>query len=100
MRLLKTEATGAFEKFRPLSAPLWHRSYHDFICRRSRDFSNKLAYIHDNPQAAGLVANPAQWTWSSYLYYEQKADLPLRPDEIDLSGDPDELLWPAPWRRL
>jgi putative transposase len=100
MRLLKTEATRAFEKYRPLAAPLWQNSYHDFICRRSRDFSNKLKYIHDNPQAAGLVANPAQWPWSTYLHYERKANLPVPPDKIDSSGDPNELLWPAPWRRL
>jgi putative transposase len=100
MRLLKTNSTGAFEKFRPLSQPLWHRSYHDFICRRSRDFSNKLEYIHKNPKAAGLVADPAEWQWSSYLYYQTKAKLPVPIDEIHFSGDPNQLLWPAPWRRL
>src|SRR5215475_1458659 len=46
MRLLKSETAAALEKFRALIAPLWHRSYHDFICRRARDFSNKLEYIH------------------------------------------------------
>ena len=100
MRLLKTQATGAFEKFRPLAQPLWHRSYHDFVCRRARDFSNKLEYIHENPKAAGLVAHPGEWQWSSYRCYQTKAKLPVPIDEIDFSGDPNQLLWPAPWRRL
>jgi REP element-mobilizing transposase RayT len=100
MRLLKTEATGAFEKSRPLSQPLWHRSYHDFICRRARDFTNKLEYIHENPKAAGLVIHPAEWQWSSYLYYQTKAKLQVPIDEIDFSGDPNQLLWPSPSRRL
>jgi REP element-mobilizing transposase RayT len=100
MRLLKSLTAAALERTRPLDDPLWQRSYHDFICRRARDFSNKLAYIHQNPKAAGLVQNPAHWPWSSCLYYEQKLDLPVRPDAIDFNGDPNEPLWPAPWRRL
>jgi REP element-mobilizing transposase RayT len=100
MRLLKTEATGALEKFRRISEPLWHRSYHDFICRRARDFSNKLVYIHENPKAAGLVQNPAHWPWSSCLGYERKARPAVPVDRIDFSGNPNELLWPAPYRKL
>ena len=100
MRLLKAEASAALEQSRPLIHPLWHRSYHDFICRRARDFSNKLEYIHDNPKAAGLVLDPSRWPWSSYLHYKTKTKLPVPPDEIECSGDPNELLWPAPRRRL
>ena len=100
MRLLKTKSTGAFEQFRPPSQPLWHRSYHDFICRRASDFSSKLEYIHENPRAAGLVSHSADWPWSSYLFYQTKTKLPVAIDEIDFSGNPNQLLWPAPWRRL
>jgi REP element-mobilizing transposase RayT len=98
MRLLKSRTTAVLEQRRSSAEPIWQRSYHDFICRRARDFSNKLAYIHENPKAAGLVPHPGQWLWSSYLYYERRAELPVPPDEVGFSGDPDELLWPAPHR--
>jgi hypothetical protein len=62
--------------------------------------THKLDYIHDNPKAARLVDHPGRWPWSSYGYYQQKADLPIPTDKIDFMGDPNELLWPAPWRRL
>ena len=100
MRLLKAETSAALGQSRPFIRPLWHRSYHDFICRRARDFANKLEYTHENPRAASLVKHPAHWPWSSYLYYEKEANLPVLPDKIDFSGDPNEFLWPAPWRRL
>ena len=100
MRLLKSRTAAPFERTRDSIDTLWQRSYHDFICRRARDFSNKLTYIHENPKAAALVQHPRDWRWSSYLYYEQRARLPVPPDAVDFTGDPNELLWPAPWRRL
>jgi putative transposase len=100
MRILKSETSAALERSRLLSQPLWHRSYHDFICRRLRDFSNKLQFIHENPKAAGFVLDSAEWQWSSCLYYQTKAKLPVPIDAIGFSGDPNQLLWPAPWRRL
>ncbi len=80
--------------------PIWQRSYFDFICRRARDFWGKLEYIHRNPVEAGLSVRPEDWSWSSYRYYARCGSVPLTPDAVDFSGDPDELLWPAPWRRL
>ncbi len=46
--------------------PFWQPKYFDNIMRRVRDFWAKLEYIHNNPVAAGLVANAGDWRWSSY----------------------------------
>src|SRR5258708_2852823 len=72
--------------------------YFDFICRHSRDVSDKLRYIHENPAVAGLVSPDAEWRWSSAAYYSRTAVPTLVPDIMEFSGDPNELLWPAPWR--
>ena len=100
MRELKSKTGLAFSKTRNRPGPIWQRSYFDFICRRARDFSNKLEYIHQNPKAAGLVEHPEDWRWSSYCHYAKLGTVSLVPDFIDFSGDPNELLWPAPWRTL
>ena len=33
--------------------------------------NEKLNYIHFNPVKRGLVTRPADWKWSSYLFYWQ-----------------------------
>jgi putative transposase len=100
MRDLKSKTGLALSKIRNRPGPIWQRSYFDFICRRTRDFPNKLDYIHQNPKAAGLVEHPEDWRWSSYRHYAKLGAVSQIPDFIDFSGDPNELLWPAPWRPL
>ncbi len=82
------------------SGAFWHPRYFDFICRRSRDVSDKLLYIHQNPVTRKLVAHPEDWKWSSAAFYLRKGASPLQPNLLDFSGDPNELLWPAPNRPL
>ena len=88
------------QRMRKRKGPLWQERYFDFICRRTRDFSNKLEYMHENPVKAGYVSRPEEWPWSSYVHYAGTGQPPVVPDAIDFSGDPHELLWPAPWRKL
>jgi putative transposase len=100
MRDLKSRTGFAISKMRNRKGSVWQRSYFDFICRRTRDFSLKLEYIHRNPESAKLVQSPQEWRWSSYRHYAKLGGVPIEPDFIDFSGDPDELLWPAPRRAL
>ena len=96
----KSKSGLAIAKRRHISGSIWQRSYFDFICRRARDFSEKLEYIHLNPVVAGLAEKAHDWRWSSFLYYARGGQPPIIPDHIEFSGDPQELLWPAPWRRV
>jgi putative transposase len=100
MRDLKSKTGFVLAKGRHTHGPIWQRSYFDFICRRARDFGDKLEYIHQNAVAAGLVQRAQEWRWSSYRHYARLGEAPIKPDFIDFSGDPNELLWPAPWRPL
>ena len=97
LRDLKSKTGFALAKSRNAHGPIWQRSYFDFICRRAHDFGEKLEYIHNNAVAAGLVPQAQDWRWSSYRYYAKLGEPLIKPDFIDLSGDPNDLLWPAPW---
>ncbi|PYU03561.1 MAG: hypothetical protein DMG33_16465 [Acidobacteria bacterium] len=98
LRDLKSKTGFGLAKSRHTRGPIWQHSYFDFICRRARDFGEKLNYIHRNAVAAGFVRQAQDWRWSSYRHYAKLGEPPLIPDFIDFSGDPNELLWPAPWR--
>ena len=97
MHTWKTTSAYAIREIRG-HGRLWQKRYFDFICRRRRDVGRKLEYIHANPVTAGFVRRPDAWRWSSAAYYLRSASCLIDPDRVDLSGDPDELLWPAPWR--
>jgi REP element-mobilizing transposase RayT len=44
---------------------IWHPEFWDRYIRDGKHFDSALAYIHDNPVKAGLVARPDLWPWSS-----------------------------------
>ena len=49
--------------------PFWQARYYDFNVWSQRKFVEKLRYIHRNPVARGLVAQPEDWAWSSFRHY-------------------------------
>ncbi|MFZ0634291.1 MAG: transposase [Candidatus Acidiferrales bacterium] len=92
--------TSGFQiaKARRRKGSIWQRRYFDFVLRRAADFGEKFEYIHNNPVAAGLVAHPEDWPWSTASFYSKKNPSLIAPDPFDLPPDPNEPLWPAPWR--
>jgi len=49
--------------------PFWQARYYDFNVYTPRKRSEKIQYMHNNPVARGLVAEPDSWAWSSYRHY-------------------------------
>jgi putative transposase len=49
--------------------PFWQVRYHDFNVFTTSKIIEKRRYIHRNPVARGLAANPEDWPHSSYRYY-------------------------------
>jgi putative transposase len=49
-----------------------------------QELHEKIGYIHKNPVRRGLVAHPAEWTWSSYAAWQTGIDLPLAVDRKTL----------------
>jgi len=48
---------------------LWQRRCFDRNCRNETEVWQAVDYCHYNPVARGLVADPADWKWSSYPWY-------------------------------
>lgn len=49
--------------------PFWLTRYYDFNVFSAGKRSEKVEYMHRNPVARGLVREPGEWVWSSYLHY-------------------------------
>ena len=98
MRDWKSASGFAIGKERAKKGALWQPRYFDFILRRAADFGDKAEYIHNNPVSAGLVTRAEDWRWSSAAFYKTKASVPIQPDVFNVPSNPNEPLWPAPWR--
>ena len=57
--------TPTLERGEPGVYRIWHREYWDRFMRDEAHFMQAVAYIHQNPVEAGLVANAEDWQWSS-----------------------------------
>jgi REP element-mobilizing transposase RayT len=56
------------------SGNFWFADYFDRFIRDADHFAHAIAYIHDNPVKAGLVAHPADWTFTS-ARFSRSADV-------------------------
>ena len=97
LRDLKSRSGFLLNKMRKTRGAVWQRSYFDFICRKRRDVGAKLEYIHENPVEGKLVVSAGEWKWSSYRHYAKTGGVMIAVDFLDLSGDPEELLWSGKW---
>jgi putative transposase len=61
----------------------WHRRIHDFNVWSHEKRIEKLEYMHMNPVKRGLVGDPKDWVWSSYLFYTGDDNGLLRIDPVD-----------------
>jgi REP element-mobilizing transposase RayT len=44
---------------------IWHKEFWDRYIRNENHLAAVRSYIHNNPVKAGLVADAAEWRWSS-----------------------------------
>jgi putative transposase len=69
MESIKDSATKRINHSRRESGPLWQPRFFDRALRMVREYHEKVAYIHRNPVAAGLVSRAEDWPWSSVHDY-------------------------------
>lgn len=50
--------------------PFWQPRYYDFNVVTHAKWQEKVHYIHRNPVTRGLVADPADWAWSSFRHWQ------------------------------
>lgn len=65
----KSYTTHAINKALNRKGKLWMMEYFDRYIRDNDHFQKVVNYIHNNPVKAGLVADPADWRWSSARSY-------------------------------
>ena len=51
---------------------LWQDRFDDLVLTTEKQFNIKLEYIHGNPAKGGLVEDPGDWKFSSYLDWEKR----------------------------
>jgi len=61
----------------------WQERFYDFNVYSHKKRREKLEYMHANPVKGGLVETPADWIWSSYLFYESGKPGLVEIDPID-----------------
>lgn len=51
---------------------LWQDRFDDLVLTTEEQFYIKLGYIHNNPVKSGLMEDPGDWEFSSYLDWEKR----------------------------
>jgi putative transposase len=97
LRDFKSKSALLLAKRRNHRDPIWQSRFFDVICRRTRDFRERVDYIHQNPVEAGFVRQAEDYPWSSAARCSCRDAPPIRLDEVNLPADRNALLWPAPW---
>jgi len=62
---------------------LWQQKSHPIMLDNDQLIDQKLDYIHDNPVAQGLVAEPEHWLHSSAGYYSEVSESFIKLELID-----------------
>ena len=65
MQLIKGGSSYAIHKSRGTRGEIWQPGFHESRVRDFQDYQTKAEYIRFNPVAAGLVARPELWPYSS-----------------------------------
>ena len=64
--------------------PFWLARFYDFNVWTEKKRIEKLRYIHRNPVKRGLVASPEQWRWSSFRWYLNREEGPVKINDTDI----------------
>ena len=67
LKPLKVSSTVALNRGRREAGELWQGRFFDHALRTVQEYLETVEYIHLNPVRRGLVKQPEQWRWSSYL---------------------------------
>ncbi len=64
---------------KPAGEPLWERRFDDNRIHSTRELTEVVQYIHDNPVLAGIVKGRSEYPWSSVLnyYHDGKELIPV-----------------------
>jgi putative transposase len=83
VQLIKGGSAHALGKERQLRFPVWQRGFSDHRVRDAADYAVHIRYIEQNPVRKGMVAEAAEYPWSSTSDAHEMDALPqgLKPEE-------------------
>jgi REP element-mobilizing transposase RayT len=87
---IKRLASIKINKLRKTKGSRWQHQFWDRFVRHSKEFVERLEYMHYNPVRKGLVERPEQWRWSSVNNFSlDKSVVAACPIQIDYVQLPD-----------
>jgi putative transposase len=63
---MKRVSSFRINRLRRTHGSRWQHQFWDRFVRHSKEFTERLEYMHMNPVRKGLIEKPEQWRWSSY----------------------------------
>jgi putative transposase len=91
MQQLKRLSSRKINKLRNSRGSRWQHQFWDRFVRNSKEFAQRLEYMHYNPVRKGLVNSPEDWLWSSYNNFSlDLKTLQSCPVQIDYVHLPDD----------
>ena len=85
---IKWLSASALNRARRTAGTLWQHQFWDRFVRHTKEFNQRMTYMHLNPVRKGLVSKPEDWRWSSYnnfaLEKQTVASCPIQIDYVHL----------------
>lgn len=88
---IKRVSSLKINRLRTTRGSRWQHQFWDRFVRHSKEFAERLEYMHYNPVRKGLVEHPEQWRWSSVNNFSlDKTVVASCPTQIDYIQLPDD----------
>ena len=88
---IKRVSSLKINRLRKTRGSRWQHQFWDRFVRHSKEFAERVEYMHYNPVRKGLEERPEQWPWSSANNFSlDKAIVAASPIQIDYVQLPDE----------
>ena len=88
---IKRVSSFRINRLRKTRGSRWQHQFWDRFVRHSKEFIERLEYMHYNPVRKGLLERPEQWRWSSANNFSlDKTVVAACPIQIDYVQLPDD----------
>lgn len=75
MRGWKEWTSKAIIQSGSVSLPVWQKGFFDHVMRSGESYSEKWAYVRDNPVRAGLVRSGEEWPYQGFVNFDAPSGL-------------------------
>jgi len=83
MRNVKAYTGNAIRRGLGICSDVWQDSFYDHVMMDANDLEIRLNYIHDNPLRKGVVDDPDDYHYSSYINFFTEREPILQVDDVE-----------------